>query len=314
MLNLSLVVHPWDGWKQLPTFVAHTYRFFETQLEGSRYVLMLLDKNHQRMAPGAIQRDWKIVCQKSGLVAVVISPAISSYHRRRLIELRIPFIVPNNQMYLPDLGIDLRELYLRSNREVEIVSPATQVVLIDAILYGPPDIPYSSTYFMERLGYTRMTIIRAFDELEALGIGRRDKRGRERCWIWEGRGNDLWETCRPKLRSPIIQRHIWIDQSVGLKAGLTALSERSQLAPPVIPIYAIGSNEWREFKRNEVKVAPEPIYGSTELQVWCYAPGLLSVSDTVDPLSLYLSLQDDPDERVEIALEELMKGIPWCAA
>ena len=46
------------------------------------------------------------------------------------------------------------------------------------------------------------------------------------------------------------------------------------------------------------------------LQLWIYSPALFG-NNTVDPLSLYLSLKDDPDERVQIALDELMKGIKW---
>ena len=32
---------------------------------------------------------------------------------------------------------------------------------------------------------------------------------------------------------------------------------------------------------------------------------------TVDPLSLYLSLRGTSDERIESALNDLMKGIQW---
>lgn len=32
---------------------------------------------------------------------------------------------------------------------------------------------------------------------------------------------------------------------------------------------------------------------------------------TVDPLSLYLSLRNDPDERVQAALKELLEAMQW---
>lgn len=43
-----------------------------------------------------------------------------------------------------------------------------------------------------------------------------------------------------------------------------------------------------------------------ELELWSYAPALLSSASTVDRFSLYLSLRTRTDERIEAALDELM--------
>ncbi|MEJ0039162.1 MAG: hypothetical protein WDO68_24420 [Gammaproteobacteria bacterium] len=50
---------------------------------------------------------------------------------------------------------------------------------------------------------------------------------------------------------------------------------------------------------------------ASQWQVWSYTPNLLKENNTVDPLSLTLSLQDEPDDRVQQALEELKARIPW---
>ena len=42
---------------------------------------------------------------------VYVTGALASYERKRLIEQKVPFMVPGNQLYLPDLGIDLREYF-----------------------------------------------------------------------------------------------------------------------------------------------------------------------------------------------------------
>ena len=48
------------------------------------------------------------------------------------------------------------------------------------------------------------------------------------------------------------------------------------------------------------------------MERWHYAPGLLSSDgQAVDQLSLYLSLQHDPDERVQGALKELLETMVW---
>ncbi len=49
-----------------------------------------------------------------------------------------------------------------------------------------------------------------------------------------------------------------------------------------------------------------------DVQRWRYDPGVLSADgQTVDRLSLYLSPQNDPDERVQAALKEMLESLPW---
>ena len=47
------------------------------------------------------------------------------------------------------------------------------------------------------------------------------------------------------------------------------------------------------------------------MQLWNYAPNLFARDDTVDKFSLYLSLKDNEDERIQSALEEMMESIEW---
>ncbi len=48
-----------------------------------------------------------------------------------------------------------------------------------------------------------------------------------------------------------------------------------------------------------------------EIEVWRYSPRLLYDREAVDRLSLYLDLREDEDERVQSALEEMMRGVEW---
>ncbi len=51
--------------------------------------------------------------------------------------------------------------------------------------------------------------------------------------------------------------------------------------------------------------------GTCEWQLWSHNPALLDGTGAVDPLSLTLSLQDNPDERIQLALDELKEQLPW---
>jgi hypothetical protein len=78
------------------------------------------------------------------------------------------------------------------------------------------------------------------------------------------------------------------------------------LNPSPMPVLGTTKNEKNfesantDFVDNETSVA---------LQIWRYDPRLINHSDNVDALSLYMSLADDHDERVEQALEKLLQEV-----
>ena len=61
---------------------------------------------------------------------------------------------------------------------------------------------------------------------------------------------------------------------------------------------------------------PNAYEGRYALEVWKYNP--LALVDelpndgiVVDPLSLYLSMQDNRDERIEMALDQIIENFIW---
>ena len=83
------------------------------------------------------------------------------------------------------------------------------------------------------------------------------------------------------------------------------------LAAPQWPIYALSPDQWKAASQAGIAELPEPTPGACEWQLWAYSPTLLPGTNSVDPLSLILSLQDNPDERIQLALDELKEQLPW---
>jgi hypothetical protein len=52
-------------------------------------------------------------------------------------------------------------------------------------------------------------------------------------------------------------------------------------------------------------------YGENVIEIWRYNPSILSKSGIVDRLSLYLSLKDSKDERIQIELDNMINEIKW---
>ncbi len=303
-LGISVKFSQWNGKKNLQFFLTNTYDFYEGALLKQKFLFVIV-KESGEITPATIKQHFVKIAKESENACILVQLATASYNRKRLIEYRIPFIIPGNQMYLPELGIDLREYFKPVKERKKLFSPATQVVLINALL-SKRRAPSSLSGLTANLGYTSMTMSRAFDELENASIGNILKKGKERLLLLEESKRELWEKTKPSMRSPTRKR-IWAKgKKPKILAGLSALAKETMLAPPTKPVYAVYFKEWKQTGIIEVPYQDD---ASFELEIWHYNPNLFSRNGSIDPYSLYLSLQEIEDERIEVALEELMEKL-----
>jgi hypothetical protein len=315
-LGIDTVLRPWEGASKLPYFLQDSYELRELRLLDHP-VLLAINRRKTTPAPADIRSQLDKLKTLAGRPVVYVTDTLASYERRRLIEQKVPFIVPGNQLYLPALGIDLRE-YFRQRPEAPetALSPATQALLISVLLREPWNADWQPAETAAGLGYTAMTLSRAVKELSAAGIATVRYEGRTRWLRLDLPPAKIWEKTKPLLRSPV-KRSAWarLDTSV-LKArlplaGLSALARQSMLADPPSPVYAVTTSQWKAAVQAGLEALPEATPDASQWQVWSYSPALLPESKTVDPLSLTLSFQDNPDERIQLALDELQERFPW---
>jgi DNA-binding MarR family transcriptional regulator len=312
-LGVVVKAAPWKGASHLPPVLRERYKFAKADLLGLP-VLLMIDRSAEEQAPVAVRKHMEMLRPKQEAELIYVREQVTTYNRKRLIEQKVPFIVPGNQMYLPMLAIDLREHYRRVRKETHAISPSTQVVVLYALLRKAEKelIPAEMAAL---LGYSAMTMTRAFDELEAADLAEINVRGRERCLKFIGERRELWEKAQPILRSPVNKR-LYIRHVEGVdgfaRAGLTALEHYTMLAAPTYPTYALSRDEWKALqKRHKIVEVPAQDPDAVEIEVWWYPPKLFTVDGFVDRLSLLLSLKADHDERTEAALEEMMEKFKW---
>jgi len=312
-LGVSVKTTPWSGVGQLPPVLRERYRFAKAELLGLR-ALLVIDANPEEQSPATVRKHLDMLQSKQPAELIYVRARVTAYNRKRLIEQKVPFIVPGNQMYLPMLAIDLREHFRRIREEAPTFSPSTQVVVLHAMLRDAGQVLIPSE-MAPLLGYSAMTMTRAFDELETAKLAEVTVRGRERCLRFIGDRREIWEKAQPFLRNPVSKR-LFIRRINGAegatRAGLTALAHYSMLAPPAYTTYALSREEWKTL-RQQHKIIEVPVQDPdvSEIEVWWYSPARFAEHGMVDQLSLYLSLKADHDERTETALEEMMEKIEW---
>lgn len=312
-LGIAVTTTPWRGRERLPHFLKELYGFAETNLLGLP-CLLVVDTSSAGQSPAALRKHMDLLRTKQNTDVIYVRASVTAYNRKRLMEHKVPFIVPGNQMYLPMLAIDLREHFRRLRSEPLTFSPSTQAVVIHALLRGAEQV-FIPLEMAQRLGYSAMTMTRAFDELEVANLGEVTVNGRERCLRFTPSRQEIWTKAQPFLRSPVSKRLFIRDAkngAGGVRAGLSALAQYSMLAPPAYTTYALSREDWKsQRQRHKAVVVPNQESDANEIEVWSYPPALFAERDVVDPLSLYLSLKDNPDERIESSLDEMMRKLGW---
>lgn len=300
------------GPSALPSFLERTYKLYEAQIAGRRCILVAAREN--MATPSDIAKHVGLVRSAIEAVVVFAAPSLSAHNRSRLLSHGVAFVVPGNQLYIPDLAMDLREHFRAPKlQDADGLSPAAQAVLFHHLL-RPDENASTPSLIAKRLHYSAMSIGRAFDDLVAVRLAETEKHGKERHIRFKVAGRQLLDAARGHLRSPVRAVKFVKGDLVGapLKtAGESALAELTDLSRPRMDAYAIAASDWKTVARDRGLVETDKHDADYMVETWSYDPAGLSDMPTVDPLSLYAQFKDHSDERVAAAAERLVEGLPW---
>ena len=313
-LHLAVALEAWGGGAGLPIFIGKRYRFYQITL-ARRPCLFMAVSAEAAVGPAEISKHVALVAATYEGVVVYAAGAMSATTRSRLIAQGVAFIVPGNQLYIPQLAMDLRDHFRAPvKKRGEHLSPAAQLVLFHHILFGD-DTPLTPTLLAEPLEFAAMSIGRAFDQLAQANLARVEWRGRQKVLHYAADRRTLIDMSRTLLRTPVRGVHgvrFKGERPAMLRAGETALADLTDLAPPERPTYAILATGWQEFfRKHDIENVNDIEAADALIETWRYDPHTLSRGETVDPLSLHAQFRDHADERVAQAAVDVLERVQW---
>ncbi len=312
ILQGGVRLRDWQGHESLPAFLARIYWLYETRIGRTRLLFMFARQNNEH-TPSEIARHLDLVKREFDGIVAYSAERLTAKFRARLIAGSVAFAVPGNQLFIPELATDLREHFRGPRpRQPDRLSPSGQQVLFYHLLRGGPGARWTPTELSKPLGYSIMTMGRAFDELVNVGLARVERRGRRKLLSFRAEGQMLIDNAKTVLIRPERrQDHVgWLREPPDLPlAGEHALSRLSGLNPPTAPpVYAVTAGQIREFLSAEWAELREGVYDSDgTLATWRYDPWVLARNHVVDPLSLFAQFWQDPDERLSMAVDRLLE-------
>ena len=307
----NILIMPWVKSNDLPLFLRNSYNFYEMKILDKQQLLMeVLDI---QVSFDQLEKHMKQVANVTNRDIVLLYKEISRYKRKKLIENKIAFLIEDGQMYMPFLGLDLKKVEKQVEGKMNRFSTPAQVAYL-YFLYNKDEV-VNINVLAEKLRFNKMTASRALNELYNTNLityqtGGKTGRSKEYRRIPDP---DYFKWGKDYLKTPVKKLVYTKTIPLGaLTAGLNALADLSMINPPRNRVVAIDRNRLKTEKIETIKDS-ELIRDQqlVEVEVWDYDPRQFASIHQVDLASLYASLKEEADERVEQALLEVLRGEPW---
>ena len=235
--------------------------------------------------------------------------SLTALQRRNLIENHIPFVTLSQQVYLPFWGCSFRERFKAETTIADKMAPGTQLVFL-YLYYGWSKEPVYLTQIAKDIFLSKATCTRAINDLTASGLITQNTEGTYK-WIIPAYGKqEFLKKGYERLKSPV-ERVLYVKTPVQIEnqviSGIQALAQQS--------IISVNEQDGAiaVSKKTAAKIPSDAIcteqyfgdFGGSVFEVWSYDPAILAKNACVDDISLLLSMDNDPNERIQMCLDKI---------
>ncbi|UUX35134.1 helix-turn-helix domain-containing protein [Fundicoccus culcitae] len=290
--------------------IAYKMKFIINTIEITDDIFLMI-KEKRRGSLEQFVKQAEFISRPYNGNYILVFNRLSDDEKQLLIKARIPFIDYKGSLFVPSLG-----LILNKNLEVLVektFTPSEQLVFIYLITESKELIVASTVEKRTRVSIA--TVYRVLNKFVQLG------------WLKSQHGtysaekdlNEILIEGQQYLLNPV-KKTLFLEKEVFDSvvknevhwgyAGTSALSQLTDLSEEH-SIVAMSEAEFRLVnKKNYLTIYEENVLVNqsfVEIQLWKYTP--IINDNLVDRLSLYLTLKDVDDPRVEEALGFAMKGV-----
>lgn len=234
---------------------------------------------------------------------------LTALQRRNLIESNIPFISISQQVYLPFWGCAFHEQFKAETSVAEKMAPGTQLVFL-YLYYNQNTKPVNQTQIAKALSLSKTTCSRAVNDLSTSGLITQNTEGTNKLIMPAYEKPEFLKKGYERLKSPV-ERIIYVKKTIQIEnqvtSGIQALAQQSM----------IGATEHDGSiaisKKAAAKIPADIIcseqyfgdFGGFLVEVWTYDPALLAKQACADDISLLLSMDNNPNERIQMCLDKI---------
>ena len=310
-LGLHVDMKAWTDTDTLPDELREEREYYLLEICGINCLVITMSASEFQMS--VFLKERQQIQEHCELPVVVCFDRITSYQRKCLIEGGQAFIVPENQLFMPFLGIALQEHFKAATVAGKQLTAMAQYILL-YFIYDKDGGYHSKLDISKELDISLMNVTRGVQELEELGLLVTRKKGRSSMVTMSMERQALLDKSKSYLRNPV-QKRLYVkaeDWILALpKAGMEAKPVRADSGKRNDSLgHTIRAIEKREFlKCADTLTSVDPAWDTEEpyieLEVWRYDPARFTDKHTVDSISLSLSFLGEDDDALELNINEL---------
>ena len=298
----------------LPRYLTTGRKIYKAQYEQFDFYLIKLPS---AIDSRVLYKEKLLYEEKLGVSVAFWFDTLTKNNRNAYVKHHIPFMMIPAQIYLPFLGILFSKKFIGAEGSALLQLTANAQMILLYLLYNK-QADYTKKELAVILGLDPVYVTRGTKELVSRGFIAEKRKGRSVEVGLAFDSKELLNIAGSALSSPV-RDVIYVRKTEDVirlpKASDFALSEISMINPPEIAAYAC-------FKKSRIidkfEIVDEPGWEKSseicKVELWNYDPVKLCENGIVDKLSLYASLKDTKDPRVQGELENVLEelsGSKW---
>ena len=297
----------------LPISFEKRYQYAKMKFHKESFLLI---KEKRRGSLDSFVTQARIMGEKASMDVILVFSKLSDIEKKQLLQARVPFVDFKGNLFFPPLG-----LVLNANDDVATskeLTPSEQLTWIAFLLTKGQKV-VDVDLLSQITGLPNSTIYRCLRTFKTLNWLNKPNK----LYAYTASKKELFLKSESFLFNPIKKRLLLSDFDLNkiqsdsrlLYGGTYALSYLTFLAESdENSSYVISQ---RQFNKLSLPLSQHILEGKI-LEIWRYSPFVSEFWNDfketqdrqfVDPISLYLTLKDDDDPRVEEEIEVLKNNI-----